>query len=69
MPRSRSSVTRSKLPVDFAILRPDASRCSPWTQWRTGGPPATGVDWAISSSWWGKTLSMPPVWISKPGPR
>ncbi len=27
---------------------------------RAGGPPTSGADWAISSSWCGKMLSMPP---------
>ena len=69
MPSSASSVMRWKLPADFDIFRPLMSRCAPCTQTRAGGPPTIGADWAISSSWWGKTLSSPPVWMSNVGPR
>ena len=63
-PRSASSVTRMKLPADLAIFRPSISRNSPWTQCRAGTSPVIAAVWAISSSWCGKTLSMPPVWMS-----
>ena len=66
-PRAATSAIRSMLPADFAIFRPPTWRNSPWTQTRAGGPPTIGADWAISSSWWGKTLSMPPLWTSNRG--
>ena len=69
MPSSASSVMRWKLPADFDIFRPLISRCAPCTHSRAGGPPTIGADCAISSSWWGKTLSSPPVWMSNVGPR
>src|SRR4030095_15266430 len=69
MPRSATSAIRSMLPADFAIFWPPTWRNSPWPPTRAGGPPTIGADWAISSSWWGNTLSIPPVWTSNRGPR
>ena len=69
MPSAASSVTRWKLPADLAIFRPRTLRNSPWTQCAAGIWPVSAADCAISSSWCGKTLSTPPVWISKRSPR
>ena len=57
------------LPADFAIFSPPMRRWAQWSQVRTNGSPVAASDWAISSSWCGKTRSTPPVWTSNEGPR
>ena len=37
-------------------------------QIRASGTPRAASVWAISFSWWGKTRSMPPPWMSKSAP-
>ena len=59
-----------KLPRDFAIFSPSTCRkplCI-HTLAMTGVPWAQRL-WAISFSWWGKTRSMPPPWMSNMTPR
>ncbi|GBC86265.1 hypothetical protein HRbin12_00251 [bacterium HR12] len=56
-------------PADFAIFWPTIRRWPPWTQRETTWCPVAPSDCAISSSWWGKIRSTPPVWMSKRSPR
>ena len=68
-PASKSSPGRAMFPVDFAIFVPLDWRCAQCSQVWTNGSPVAASLWAISSSWCGKIRSIPPVWMSKDGPR
>ena len=57
------------LPVDLAIFSPPIWRWAQWSHVATKGWPVAASLWAISSSWWGKIRSTPPVWMSNDGPR
>jgi hypothetical protein len=55
--------------ADLAIFCPLICRNPPCTHVETTWWPTAPSDWAISSSWWGNLLSLPPVWMSKRSPR
>src|SRR6266545_2354993 len=69
MPPSAKSVTRLMFLADFAIFCPPIWTKPPCTQIDTTPCPPAPSDWAISSSWCGNLLSLPPVWMSKRSPR
>src|SRR3989304_3928996 len=56
------------LPSRLAIFWPPICRWAQCSQVRTKGRPVAASDWALSSSWWGKTRSRPPVCRSNEGP-
>ena len=56
------------LPSDFDIFSSVKRRMPLWVQIRANSWPRA-LDWASSFSWWGKTRSSPPPWISNTGPR
>ena len=58
-----------KLPRDLDIFSLFTRTKPLWTQYRARVLPVAPSDWAISFSWWGKTRSSPPPWISKVSPR
>src|SRR5581483_4244295 len=65
---SRVSRSVAMLPTDFDIFSPVKRSIPLCAQIRANGCPSAR-DWASSFSWWGKTRSRPPPWISKLGPR
>ena len=67
---ARASRIVTILPSDFDIFSPSTVSTPLCTQWRAKGAPGQAHSlWAISFSWWGKTRSMPPPWMSTVSPR
>ena len=56
------------LPTDLAIFSPSKRTIPLCIQIRASGSSRAASVWAISFSWWGKTRSDPPPWISKSVP-
>ena len=56
------------LPTDLAIFSAPIRTMPLCIQIRASGRPRAASVWAISFSWWGKTRSEPPPWISKSVP-
>ena len=56
------------LPTDFDIFSAPVRTMPLCIQIRASGTPRAASVCAISFSWWGKTRSEPPLWISKSAP-
>ena len=67
-PRAARS-TRAMLPRRLGHLRAARRRWAQCSHVWTNGCPVAASLWAISSSWWGKIRSTPPVWMSNDSPR
>ncbi len=66
---SRTSPSEAMLPTDLAIFSSDIWIIPLCIHSRARGRPRAAHVCAASFSWWGKTRSDPPPWISKSTPR